>query len=484
MDQEDEPPEPPPLADVETASASTSSTASSKKKKSSKAGGGGGGGGGASGLDKPLLQALASKDMSNEDIYQLIRAQELLKQKERMEKYQRKEADSMGREHKFWDTQPVPRLTAGEGAEEAGGHGPIDISTVIADVRQEPYNIPSGFEWCSINVSDPAQLEEVYKLLTENYVEDDDCHFRFDYSVPFLQWALTPPGFLEEWHVGVRVTKTGALMGCITAIPADVRVYGTTTPMVEINFLCVHKKLRTKRLAPVLIKEVTRRVNLRNRWQATYTAGVVLPRPVGKCRYWHRSLNPKKLIEVRFSSLPPRTTMAKHLRDLSLAPRPKHPLRPLCPADMERVHSLLTQSLSRCNLAQSFTVEELAHVLLPREGVVSSFVLEGRPGEVTDLVSFYHLPSSVINNDKHKKLCAVYSYYNVATTLTFLALMEDALILARNEGADVFNALDLAENGSVFAPLKFGQGDGFLQYYLYNWRCPPMEASAVGLVLL
>lgn len=31
--------------------------------------------------------------------------------------------------------------------------------------------------------------------------------------------------------------------------------------MVEINFLCVHKKLRSKRLAPVLIKEITRRVN-------------------------------------------------------------------------------------------------------------------------------------------------------------------------------------------------------------------------------
>lgn len=32
--------------------------------------------------------------------------------------------------------------------------------------------------------------------------------------------------------------------------------------MVEINFLCVHKKLRDKRLAPLLIKEITRRVNL------------------------------------------------------------------------------------------------------------------------------------------------------------------------------------------------------------------------------
>jgi glycylpeptide N-tetradecanoyltransferase len=55
----------------------------------------------------------------------------------------------------------------------------------------------------------------------------------------------------------------------------------------------------SKRLAPVLIKEITRRVNLTNTWQAVYTAGVVLPRPVGRCRYWHRSLNPKKLIEVR-----------------------------------------------------------------------------------------------------------------------------------------------------------------------------------------
>jgi hypothetical protein len=51
------------------------------------------------------------------------------------------------------------------------------------------------------------------------------------------------------------------------------------------------------------LQEITRRVNLRNIWQAAYTAGVVLPKPVCGCRYWHRSLNPKKLIEVKFSSL-------------------------------------------------------------------------------------------------------------------------------------------------------------------------------------
>lgn len=54
--------------------------------------------------------------------------------------------------------------------------------------------------------------------------------------------------------------------------------------MVEINFLCVHKKLRSKRMAPVLIREITRRVNLQGIFQAVYTAGVVLPKPVGTCR--------------------------------------------------------------------------------------------------------------------------------------------------------------------------------------------------------
>jgi len=44
-------------------------------------------------------------------------------------------------------------------------------------------------------------------------------------------------------------------------------VQGQTVKMVEINFLCVHKKLRSKRLAPVLIKEITRRVNVNGIFQ-------------------------------------------------------------------------------------------------------------------------------------------------------------------------------------------------------------------------
>jgi len=46
-------------------------------------------------------------------------------------------------------------------------------------------------------------------------------------------------------------------------------------------------------------------------------------------------------------------------------------------------------------------------------------------------------------------------------------------------GFDVFNALDLMENKQFLEPLKFGIGDGNLQYYLYNWRCPTMTPDRV-----
>ena len=46
-------------------------------------------------------------------------------------------------------------------------------------------------------------------------------------------------------------------------------------------------------------------------------------------------------------------------------------------------------------------------------------------------------------------------------------------------GFDVFNALDLMDNKQFLEKLKFGIGDGNLQYYLYNWRCPPMQPDQV-----
>ena len=50
--------------------------------------------------------------------------------------------------------------------------------------------------------------------------------FRFDYSVKFLQWALTPPGYKKDWLFGVRGGKKNKLYGFISGIPVHMTVNG------------------------------------------------------------------------------------------------------------------------------------------------------------------------------------------------------------------------------------------------------------------
>ena len=54
-----------------------------------------------------------------------------------------------------------------------------------------------------------------------------------------------------------------------------------------------------------------------------------------------------------------------------------------------------------------------------------------KDGELTDMISFYTLPSSIMHHPVHKQLKAAYAFYNVATSTTWEILMLDALTLAR-----------------------------------------------------
>nr|CAG4649291.1 EOG090X055U [Scapholeberis mucronata]SVE93587.1 EOG090X055U [Scapholeberis mucronata] len=386
--------------------------------------------------------------------------------------------DAMARQYEFWSTQPVPKINENITANE-----PIEMDKPLSEIRPEPYSLPPGFVWDTLSVDNPQILQELYQLLNENYVEDDDNMFRFDYSADFLLWALKPPGWYKDWHCGVRAEKSGKLLGFISAIPATIRIYNHTQKMVEINFLCVHKKLRSKRVAPVLIREITRRVHLKGIFQAVYTAGVVLPKPASTCRYWHRSLNPKKLIDVKFSHLARNMTMQRTLKLYRLPEETKTPgFRTLELKDIEQAYRLLNTYLSKFHLAPCFDEEDFRHWFFPRPGIVDCYVVE-KDGVITDMVSYYTLPSTVMHHPVHKSLKAAYSFYNASSTTPWNQLMGDALITAKNAGFDVFNALDLMENKTFLETLKFGIGDGNLHYYLYNWRCPDMPSSSVGLVL-
>ncbi|KAJ2894633.1 glycylpeptide N-tetradecanoyltransferase, partial [Coemansia aciculifera] len=256
-------------------------------------------------------------------------------------KLRREEDEEKTAVHEFWSTQPVPKSS-----EEVLADGPVHPPLAMELIPKEPHALPAGMEWCLVDIESPGEMSEFHDLLLNNYVEDADSMFRFNYSLEFLRWALLPPGFNKDWHVGVRDSETQKLIAFISGIPVDIQVRDKTIRMAEINFLCLHKDMRSQRMAPLLIKEVTRRVHLEGIFQAVYTAGRLLPKPVSTCRYFHRSLNPKKLMDTGFSQKLDSTQLAKLTATLRLPILASIPgLRAMRKGDVSQVRKLLNRHL-------------------------------------------------------------------------------------------------------------------------------------------
>ncbi|KAK4121928.1 N-myristoyl transferase [Parathielavia appendiculata] len=413
--------------------------------------------------------------------------------------------------YKFWSTQPVPQF--GEEEPKLFEEGPLKVQDV-KDIPTEPIPLAlEPFRWVTMDLTNDTELEEVEKLLYGHYVEDDEAMFRFKYSNSLLRWSLLSPGWRKEWHVGIRSGNT--LCAFISAIPTEMRVRNKVIHSAEVNFLCIHKKLRGKRLAPILIKEITRRVNLEGVWQAIYTGGIVLPRPVSTCRYYHRALNWMKLYEVGFSPCPPNSKPSYQARKYNVPENTStRGLREMEARDLDAVQDLLERYLKRFDLTPMWDRAEVEHWLLhkwdaPGEQVIWSYIVEDANGKVTDFFSFYCLESSVIQSQKYSSIRAAYLFYyasEVALTAPddrsalktrLNALVADALILAKRHNFDVFNALSLMDNSLFLEQQKFGPGDGQLHYYLFNYKANPIHggvnkrnqleegvSSGVGFVML
>lgn len=401
----------------------------------------------------------------------------------------------MAQKHEFWSTQPVIL----EGEEIPKTIGPLAPPRSVSEISSEPLPLPSTFEWWTPDFSDNKDVMSIYELLRENYVEDSSNTFRFKYSTEFLTWALSPPGSFPEWKVAVRRKSDKLVLGFIAGTPIALRM--STPPaaeepesdevkeICEINFLCVIKKLRVKKLAPLLIQEVTRRVNLRNIWQAIYTKGgeVYTHLTVGK--YYHRSLNHEKLISVNFCRIPlnlmklenPMKANEKRLK-LPDKPQTKN-LRRMELKDVPQVTKLLADYSKKFSVAPFFNEEIVEHLLLPRKGVIYTYVVDGDAG-ITDFFSFYAISCTVFGNSKHSEFSGAYIFYYAATATPLLQLMSDLLVTAKQENFDVCNVVGIMNNLSYVDELKFVPGSGSLHYYFYNWAYPKLPPSKVGLVMV
>ena len=85
--------------------------------------------------------------------------------------------------------------------------------------------------------------------------------------------------------------------------------------------------------------------------------------------------------------------------------------------DVPQVTIMLNNYLSARRVRIQFNEEEVRHFFLPREEVIYTYV-DCTDNKVTDVFSFYYLPSQILNHANHRLLKVAYSFYNVSNPKT------------------------------------------------------------------
>jgi len=386
--------------------------------------------------------------------------------------------------HSFWKNQPIENIGSNES--EKIINKPIEIKS-IADVKKEPYLLPDGYEWHTFDLNNEIDLNLIYSFLLEFYVNNPIATKRFHYSKELLKWFLKSE--YNDLILGVKFKNK--IYATICGIPISVRILDQNIKMVEINFLCVHHLLRNKRLSPVLIKEVTRRTNLHNIWQAFYTTSLDLPNNLFEGTYYHRFINYPKLLDLEISfvdNLDPKlgSKLYKTIDNLSIN------IRLLEEKDCKYCWDKFNKFHEKFKISASFNEEEFKNHFLPNIAlrtntpsakVIYSYVVENET-EITDFISFFDLSTQVRGNTKYDNLKVAYGYYYFYFNTPLETLVSNSLLLLKKEGFELLNYLDQYDNQSFFDKLKFKKGSASMNFNFFNWICPTVKNNEVALIMI
>lgn len=381
--------------------------------------------------------------------------------------------------HKFWNTQPVPRLN----------DKMIDgvIKEMDSDeVSEEPYKLPKEFKWSTVDLRDKDTCAEVSEFLNKYYSNKD---FRPDFSTNFLEWLLpvnldasTTSKYNPNFCVAVRVTDTDLLAGFIAGKVVKMQVNRHQLDMGEVSVLCIHPKLRGKRLTTMLIKELTRRYQSEGYIFASYSTGRHLAKPLCKVKNYHRALNIKVLLDTGFTKVDDNVGLKKlkHAYKLPEAPSHEDKFVKLEEQHLEEACDTLNRYMDRYTYHPIFDLEEFKHTFYGNK-VVSSYVVLDDDGHVTDFTSYYLQPARVYNStkDKHEFIRVGYMFYYTSLVETPYRMVKDTLIMARRNNVDVMDASDIMENEDLLKELMFEEGAIRSYYYLYNRHYSSMNNNQV-----
>lgn len=165
--------------------------------------------------------------------------------------------------------------------------------------------------------------------------------------------------------------------------------------------------------------------------------------------------------------------------------------------DLPTIYKLYNNQMSKYKLYFKYSQDDLMHLLLPKDGIVWTYVIEGdfvndKP-VVTDFVSMYRLTQSTTSMEAQAKgINSMNSGGLFFYGLTKNSLEEVGKLMLHlakdNMDCDAMSAMNLMDNTSEIFEDKLGfvPGDGALHYYLVNYSLGQEDITSndLGTILL
>jgi glycylpeptide N-tetradecanoyltransferase len=378
--------------------------------------------------------------------------------------------------HQFWSTQPVSNST------ETSGF--IDETLFTMPPPESPQRLPSDFEWTTLDTSNKSHIQSVIELLSKHYVSSEEGA-KLLYTNNFFTW------FFSQNHsiaVGVRVVKTKKLVGFIFGSTGTVHVpTHENLKVAEIDFLCIHPKLRNKRLAPVLIKEITRQFRLKNIHCAIYTAGTKIPIPYVTHTYHHRPINIDQLckvgfldaqsiaqadtLKIRFKILPRWNSAGIHVVDHT---------KPPTDALIHDISHLSQIAQSSCLVKHVMTKDTIKHLLsAPLDVLQTIFITDPNSGDMVAFAMVYFIQYIYPNN---RSLRVAQLYHHGSSSPDGCKRLMKGILARIKRQADVLNVLDGAQFETLKDTLDLVPGQHLYSYF-WNYKLPEMKPHEDGVLL-
>ncbi len=392
--------------------------------------------------------------------------------------------EAASKKHAFWDQQPMPNKF-NEAPTSAVELEMID-NRIAENVSPDPVPLDDelGLEWCDAAWRDATLqsiCESVFDLSKTGEPEETTS---FSPDTSFLMWSMSPPGMRREWLAGIRQRESGLLVGFICGLPMSAFIGGAVVEKVmEIKNLYVHPAWRGKRLTPILISEISRRVRLHNYCVALYTSSVTITRPLCKARFYQRPLNMAKLSAVRFKEASRGQTLPRlHGRYARAAPLPQG-WKKMEERHTERAWRLLQSHLAQFTVHEVMTLERFRYWFVNAHPSVHAYVVESEGGDEIECFCAWHVMEAHLasNSGLPTVVSGAFAHYSTVAqkcSRDLGSVMSYQVSQLLHDEVDVLMTLDIGGNEEALLDFEESRAEvtaEYLLYHLYNFRARPCD---------